>query len=110
MNNRLLRPPLLEWAILPPRPYGLYDAGKRDVPIPGAAGVELGPPVLLIAKVTAEPWLRAISTRVSGRDRHDRIPVILETETSVLRAAALGRLEFDHDLTAPWRPLRGENH
>src|SRR5215204_6305930 len=26
MNNRLLRPPLLEWAILPPRPYGLYDA------------------------------------------------------------------------------------
>ncbi len=28
MNNRLLRPPLLEWAILPPRPYGLYDAGN----------------------------------------------------------------------------------
>ena len=25
----------------------------------------------------------------AGRDRHDRIPVILETETSVLRAAAL---------------------
>ena len=74
MNNRLLRPPLLEWAILPPRSYGLYDAGKRDVPIPEAAGVELGPPVLLegedlahyerlLAQVTAEPWLRAISTR-----------------------------------------------
>lgn len=120
MNNRLLRPPLLEWAILPPRPYGLYDAGN-GVPIPEAAGVELGPPVLLegedlvhyerlLAQVTAEPWRWAISTRVSGRDRHERIPVILKTETSVLRAAALGRLEFDHDFTAPWRLLRGEDH
>jgi hypothetical protein len=36
--------------------------------------------------------------------------VILKTETSVLRAAALGRLEFDHDFTAPWRLLRGEDH
>ena len=94
---------------------------ERGVPIPEAAGVELGPPVLLegedlahyerlLAQVTAEPWRRAISTRVSGRDRHERIPVILKTETSVLRAAALGRLEFDHDFTAPWRLLRGEDH
>ena len=78
---------------------------RRDIAIPEAAGVELGPPVLLegedlahyerlLAQVTAEPWLRAISTRPGrGRDRHDRIPVILEAETSVLRAAALGRLE-----------------
>jgi hypothetical protein len=47
---------------------------RRDVAIPEAAGVELGPPVLLegedlahyerlLAQVTAEPWLRAISTR-----------------------------------------------
>jgi hypothetical protein len=56
----------------------------------------------LLAQVTTEPWLRAISTRPGrGRDTHDRILVILETKTSVLRAAALGRLEFDHDLTAP---------
>ena len=47
---------------------------ERGVAIPEAAGVELGPPVLLegedlahyerlLAQVTAEPWLRAISTR-----------------------------------------------
>ena len=79
---------------------------KKSVPVAGQAEVDvnLGPPVLLegedlahyerlLAQVTAEPWLRAISTRPGrGRDTHDRIPVILETETSVLRAAALGRL------------------
>jgi hypothetical protein len=51
-----------------------------------------------------------LDTAGRGRDRHDPIPVIREAETSVLRAAALGRLEFDHDLTAPWRLLRGEDH
>ena len=72
---------------------------KKSVAVAGKAevGVNLGPPVLLegedlahyerlLAKVTAEPWLRAISTRQGrGRDTHDRIPV-------VPRPAALGRL------------------
>ena len=73
MNNRLLRPPLLEWAILPPRSYGLYDAGKRDVPIPEAAGVELGPPVLLEGEDLAHydrlsP--KSPPNRGGGRSRH----------------------------------------
>jgi hypothetical protein len=100
----------------------LLQYGKR--PDRGAAGGDVGPPVLLEGEDLAHYERcspKSQPNRGFGRSRHGRDAGATrrwdtrdpQTEPSVLRGCGIGSsrgAKFDHDLTAKWRPLRGENH